>query len=173
MTLSHLPELLASAFAALAPWLDCRSAARVPLLLLGILLARGRRTVTSWFRAAGIGEDFRSAYRTVCAVGRHTSQMAVSTLEVVAPLLASPRLCVASDDSPTARYGPQVEGCGSHHNPTPGPAGSKHVYGHVWVTLAALAKHPDWGTLPLQGQLDNRKTDLEKLPPERLRPFHT
>jgi hypothetical protein len=138
-------------------------------------LARGRRTVTAWFRAAGIGEDFRPAYRTVCAVGRHTTQMAVSTLEVVEPLLGGPRLCVASDDTPTARYGPQVEGCGSHHNPTPGPAGEKHVYGHVWVTLAAVAKHPDWGTLalPLQGQLYLRKTDLEKLPPERRRGFRT
>ena len=42
----------------------------------------------------------------------------------------------APDDTPTKRYGPCVEGAGVHHNPTPGPAGHKFVYGHVWVTLA-------------------------------------
>ena len=88
----------------------------------------------------------------------------------------TPSACsLAIDDTPTARYGPCVEGAGIHHNPSPGPAGEKYVYGHVWVTLAALAKHPDWGTLalPLQAQLYIRAADLGKLPPERRRPFHT
>src|SRR5437764_11178141 len=62
---SHLPALLTSAFAALAHWLDRRSAARLPLLLVGLLFARGRHTVTSWFRAAGIADDYRPAYATV------------------------------------------------------------------------------------------------------------
>jgi len=175
MPLSHLPPFLTSAFAALAAWLDRRSAARLPLLLWGILFARGRRTVTSWFRAGGIADDFRPAYTTVCAVGRETGPMALRTLDAVRPLLAGRRLTVAIDDSPTQRYGPEVEGCGRHHNPSPGPAGEKFVYGHVWVTLAALAQHPDWGTraLPLQAQLYIRARDLEKLPPDRRRPFHT
>src|SRR5688500_16384498 len=80
MPLSHLPSLLASAFRALACWLDRRSAWRLPLLLCGILFARGRRTVTSWFRACGIRDDFRPAYTTVCAAGRHVEAMAYSTL---------------------------------------------------------------------------------------------
>jgi DDE superfamily endonuclease len=175
MPFSHLPALLTSAFAALARWLDRRSAARLPRLLAGLLFARGRRTVTAWFRAAGITEDYRPAYATVAAVGRRATSMAVSALQAVRPLLASGRLTVALDDTPTPRYGPCVEGCGIHHNPTPGPAGEKYVYGHVWVTLAALARHPEWGTLalPLQAQLYIRKADLDKLPPERPRPFRT
>src|SRR3954470_13351310 len=138
MPLSHLPALLTSAFAALAHWLDRRSAARLPLLLCGVLFATGRRTVTSWFRAAGITDEYRPAYTTVCAVGRQASHMAISTLLAVRPVLRGPRLTVAIDDTPTPRYGPLVEGAGVHHNPTPGPAGEKLVYGHVWVTLAAL-----------------------------------
>ena len=51
-------------------------------------------------------------------------------------------LLFAIDDTPTARYGPCVQGAGIHHNPSPGPAGEKFVYGHVWVTLAWLARHP-------------------------------
>jgi DDE superfamily endonuclease len=175
MPLSHLPILLTSAFAALACWLDRRTALRLPRLLCGILLAKGRRTVTAWFRAAGITDDFRPAYATVCAVGRKASQLAVGTLLALKPLLHGRRLTVAIDDTPTRRYGPNVEGCGIHHNPSPGPAGAKFVYGHVWVTLAALAKHPDCNTLalPLQAQLYVRQADREKLPPDRRRPFHT
>jgi DDE superfamily endonuclease len=175
MSLSHLPDLLATAFANLSRWLQRRSAARLPLLLYGLLFAHGRRTVTSWFRAAGIAADFRPAYVTVCAVGRKTTGIAVSALHSVQPVLGSGRLTVAIDDTPTARYGPCVEGAGIHHNPSPGPAGEKHVYGHIWVTLAALAKHPACGTLalPLQAQLYIRRADLEKLPPERPRPFRT
>jgi DDE superfamily endonuclease len=175
MPLSHLPPFLTRAFAALAYWLQKRSAARLVVLLGGILLAHGRRTVTSWFRAAGISDDFRPAYTTVCAVGRESTRLAVSTLSAVQPLLAGPRLRVAIDDSPTARYGPEVEGAGLHHNPSPGPAGEHHVYGHVWVTVAALAQHPDWGTraLPLQAQLYIRAADLPRLPPDRRRPFRT
>src|SRR5947209_7541339 len=175
MPFSHLPPFLTSAFAALAVWLHKRSAARLPLLLVGLPFATGRRTVTSWFRAAGIGTDYRNGYTTVCAVGRQASHMALSTLLTVRPLLDPKRLLLALDDTPTARYGPCVEGAGIHHNPSPGPAGEKFVYGHVWVTLAGLARHPDWGTiaLPLQAQLYIRAADLDKLPPERRRPFHT
>jgi DDE superfamily endonuclease len=173
--LSHLPPLLASAFAGLAHWLDRRSAVRVPLLLFGILFARGRRTVTSWFRAAGITTDFRQSYVTVCAVGRRTQDVAATVLHTVRPLLGPRRLRLTIDDTPTPRYGPQVEGAGIHHNPTPGPAGERYVYGHVWVTLCALAEHDDWGAiaLPLQAQLYVRQADLPKLPPERPRPFRT
>jgi hypothetical protein len=175
MALSHLSASLANAFCNLASWLDRRHATRLPMLLLGMLFASERRTVTSWFRAAGITTDFRQSYVTVCAVGRATNLMAISTVLAVRPLVRSPRLTVALDDTPTARYGPEVEGCGIHHNPSPGPAGEKYVYGHVWVTVAALAQHPVWGTiaLPLQAQLYIRRRDLAKLPPERPRDFRT
>jgi hypothetical protein len=175
MLLLHLPSFLISAFADLASWLHKKSAARLSLILTGILFAHGRRTVSSWLRAADITADFRPAYTTVWAVGRKSDALAVSTLEAVRPLLGTRRLRLAIDDTPTARYGPHVEGAGIHHNPTPGPAGHKFLYGHVWVTLAALASHPDWGTiaLPVQAQLYIRQSDLDKLPPERPRVFCT
>jgi hypothetical protein len=175
MPLSHLPALLTTAFAGLAAWLDKRSAARLPLILAGVLFARNRRTVTSWLRAAAITVEFRRAYSTVHAVGRAHQDMAFTVLQAVRPLLDPACLSVAIDDTPTARYGRFVEGAGIHHNPSPGPAGEKHLYGHVWVTLAALAKHPDWDTiaLPLLGSLYIRHSDIDKLPPERSRPFRT
>jgi len=175
MPFSHLPTFLNSVFAALGFWLHVRSAARLPLLLCGILFANERRTVTSWFRACGISDDFRQGYVTVCAVGREATSMALTIQSTLRPLLNPKRLLVGIDDTPTPRYGPFVEGAGIHHDPSPGPAGEKYVYGHVWVVLAALGKHPDWGTiaLPLQAQLYIREADLDKLPPERPRSFRT
>jgi hypothetical protein len=175
MSLSHLPPCLSIAFDDLAHWLDRRSAARLPDLLYGALFGKGRRTVTSWFRAAGITDDFRQAYVTVCAAGRRVDQLALSALHAVSPMLDKGRLLLAIDDTPTPRWGPEVEGAGIHHNPTPGPAGERYVYGHVWVTLAALADHPECCTLalPLQAQLYIREADIDKLPPERPREFRT
>src|SRR6478735_9090026 len=176
VSLSTLPPWLSRVFDGFAAWLDRRTARRLPLLLLGILLAPGRRTATSWFRAAGITTEFRRAYHTIYAVGRRTDQLAITAWTTVRPCLAgSRRLLLAIDDTPTQRWGPCIEGAGIHHNPSPGPAGEKFVYGHVWVTLAALAKHPQRGTiaLPLRNELYIRQQDIAQLAPDRRRPFRT
>jgi hypothetical protein len=176
MSLSQLPEYLSRTFARLGRWLDRRTAARIPVLLTGILFASGRRTATSWFRAAGITSEFRRAYRTIYAVGRRAPLLAVTAWHTARPCLhGSRRLRVAIDDTPTPRYGPCVEGAGVHHNPTPGPAGAQFVYGHNWVSLAALARHPRWGTvaLPLRADLYVRRQDVPQLPREYAWNFRT
>src|SRR6266542_3008506 len=175
MSFSHLPALLASCCARLASALDPRTALRLPLLLCGLLFATGRRTCTSWFRAAGITTEFRQAYHVVGACGRRADAVAARLLPTLDPVLAGDRLLLAIDDTPTARWGPCIEGAGLHHNPNPGPAGEDFVYGHVWVTLAGLAKHPDRGTLalPLRNELYLRQQDLAKLAPDHRRPFRT
>ncbi len=169
MPFSHFPPWLSRAFTDFTAWLDRRTAARLPLLLAGILFASGRRTVTSWFRAAGITDDFRRAYYAVCVVGKKADALAVSALYAVRPCLGGPRrLLFAIDDTPTQRYGPCVEGAGLHHHPSPGPAGEKFLYGHNWVVLAGLARHPDFGAiaLPVQADLYVRARDVPLLPPE-------
>ena len=72
---------------------------------------------------------------------------AVAPMRAVLPRLGAgqSRRPFAPDDTPTKRYGPCVEGAGVHHNPTPGPAGQTFVYGHVWVTLAWVARTPAVG----------------------------
>jgi hypothetical protein len=65
MLFSQLSPWLSRTFARFACGLDRRTALRLPLLLLGILLATGRRTATAWFRAAGIGNDYRRAYHLI------------------------------------------------------------------------------------------------------------
>jgi hypothetical protein len=156
-------------FARLASALDRRSAPRLALLFLGALLARGRRTVTSWIRAAGLSDQFRPCYTAVAAAGKKAEMIAAHLVHTaVKPLLGGvERLTLAIDDTPTPRYGPHVQGAGIHHNPTPGPAGAAHVYGHVFVVLGLLLTHKAWGTiaLPLLSRLYVRKKDLPKIDP--------
>jgi hypothetical protein len=182
VSLSHLPTLLSAWFETLAGALHKGSATRLPLLLLGILFAKGRRTVTAWFRAAGITLDFRHTYHVVWAVGRRAPHLAARLLvAVVRPLMdATPgqRLVFALDDTPTKRFGPCIQGAGIHHNPTPGPAGERFCYGHVWVSLAWLAPHRLWGivALPLQALLYVRAKDVPTLnaqSPKAHWQFHT
>jgi hypothetical protein len=147
------------------------------LLFVGAVLARGRRTVTTWIRAAGLSGRFRSCYIAVAAAGKKADSIAVRLLnEVVAPLATgSGRLTLALDDTPTRRYGPYVQAAGFHHNPTPGPAGSPHVYGHVFVVLALLVEHRSWGViaLPLLSRLYIRSADLPAIDPKHRPAFRT
>lgn len=177
MTSSHPIPVPCQWFAWLAAALDRRSAPRLALLLLGAVLARGRRTVTTWIRAAKLSDRFQSCYIAVAAAGKRVDLIARRLLtEVVRPLLnGATRLTLALDDTPTKRYGPQVQGAGIHHNPTPGPTGSPYVYGHVFVVLALLVAHPAWGVvaLPLLARLYVRKKDLAGIDPKHRPEFRT
>jgi hypothetical protein len=164
-------------FSRLASALDRRSAARLAWLLVGAVLARGRRTVTSWIRAAGLSDEYRPCYTSVAAAGARADGVAARLAhEVVKPLLADAvRLTFAIDDTPTERHGRHVQGAGVHHNPTPGPAGSEFVYGHVWVVLGLLARHAAWGVvaLPLLARMYVREKSLAGIAPADQPAFRT
>lgn len=88
MTSSHPIAVTCQWFSELARPLDRRSAPRLALLFLGAVLARGRRTVTSWIRAAGMGGQFQSCYIAVAAAGKKAESIATGLfLEVVEPLV--------------------------------------------------------------------------------------
>ncbi len=143
MTSSHPTLAPCQWFARLAAALDRRSAPRLALLLLGAVLARGRRTVTTWIRAAKLSGQYQPGSIAVAAAGKRADRIARRLLTEVVTLLlkGAPRLTLALDDTPTRRYGPHVQGAGIHHNPTPGPAGSPSVQGHVFVVLGLLVPH--------------------------------
>jgi hypothetical protein len=177
MPFSHRAPTPCQWFSYIAAALDRRSAVRLALVFVGALLARGRRTVTSWIRAAGLSGDYKPVYTTVAAAGTRADSVAARlALAVVRPLIANAgRLTFALDDTPTPRYGPHVQGAGVHHNPAPGPAGGPFVYGHVWVVPAVLAGHPDWGVvaLPLLARLYVRAKDLVGIDPWHRPAFRT
>ena len=177
MTSSHPIAVTCQWFSRLSRPLDRRSAPRLALLFLGAILARGRRTVTSWIRAAGLSDRFQSCYIAVAAAGKMADSIAARLAsEVVKPLVkGAGRLTFAVDDTPTRRYGPHVQGAGVHHNPAPGPAGSPYVYGHVFVVLGLLVTHGAWGViaLPLLARLYVRKKDLPAIDPKHRPAFRT
>lgn len=140
---------------------------RLPVLLMGLLFAQGRRTVSAWLRSAGISDDFQDYYYFIGMLGRKVEPLAERLLVIVLQRLDLPkRILGVIDDSPTKRYGPKVEGADVHRNPTPGPADQKYVYGHIWVTLSLAVRHSLWGTigLPLLAALYIRQRTIAKLP---------
>jgi DDE superfamily endonuclease len=147
----------------LASLLDQRVAWRLLALLTGLLFATGRRTVSSWLRAGQLSKDYQDYYYFVTTVGRKVELLAGSLLRILAAVVVpGDRIVLGIDDTPSKRYGPKVEGAGVHHNPTPGPAGAKFVYGHNWVTLAWVVRHPLWGAigLPLLARMYVRRKDI-------------
>ena len=167
MVLWNLPAPWAPWIAALAWPLHGRLAWRLAPLLQGALFAHGRRTVASWLRAAGLGHDFPGYYYFLGALGRCTQASAAALLRLLLEHVGTgDRLLFALDDTPTPRYGPKVQGAGIHHNPTPGPTDQKFLYGHLWVTLAWVVRHPRWGTigLPVLAWLYVRAKDLPTIP---------
>jgi hypothetical protein len=172
----QLPAELLAWVSALGEPLHGRLAWRLLPLLRGLLFAQGRRTVAGWLRAAGLGSDFRRYYYFLGSLGPRAGAIAAALLRLAVGVVApGERLLFGLDDTPTKRYGPKVEGAGTHHNPTPGPAGAKFLYGHVWVTLAWLVRHPRWGAvgLPLRAWLYVRRRDVGKLPRRRRVAFRT
>jgi hypothetical protein len=160
----------------LAAGLHGRNRWRLSLVILGILFARGRRTVTTWLRAAGIHDDFTDYYYFLQPLGRKAKRLAQRLLTLLLLRLETgDRVLFAVDDSPTKRYGPKVQGAGIHHNPTPGPADQKFLYGHIWVTISLVIRHPLWHTigLPLLGLMYVRAKDIAKIPAKYGWEFHT
>jgi hypothetical protein len=89
MTSSHQDAASCQWFSHLASLLDRRSAPRLVWLFIGAILARGRRTVTSWIRAAGLSRQYQPCYITVAAAGKKADNIATRLIHtVVKPLVA-------------------------------------------------------------------------------------
>jgi hypothetical protein len=162
-----LPPELTAWIAPLAALLHGRCAWRLLPLMAGMLFAHGRQTVACWLRAGSLGHDYQDYYYFLGSLGRKVNWLAGLLLaQAVRVIRPGERLLFAIDDTPTKRYGPHVQGAGIHHNPTPGPAGQRFLYGHVWVTLAWVLRHPLWDTigLPLRAFLYVRQKDVAAIP---------
>ncbi len=60
------------------------------MLLLGILFASGRRTATSWLRAAGITDEFQDYFYFLVAVGHKTNSIATQLIVLILRTLPLP-----------------------------------------------------------------------------------
>ena len=163
-----LPDSWQVMVAALCSILHQRSAWRLSVIITGIVFAKGRRTVTSWFRAAGITQRYKAFYYFIGSLGRKTETIATILFEIMINLIYKKHdlVLMAIDDGPTKRYGPKVQGAGIHRNPTTTPDGAKFIYGHLWVTISAVVGHKLWATigLPLLAKMYVRAKDITKVP---------
>jgi hypothetical protein len=167
MNLEALPFAVLETIRCLASVYDARTAPRFVLLVLGVIFAKGKRTVASWLRAARVGPAWRNFYAFLYTIGqRNRTPALLLAYRAIRATVPGSRVLMAIDDTPTKRFGPKVEGAGRHHNPTPGPADSPYLYGHIWVTLSLIAQHPLWGAigLPLWALLYVRQKQVERLP---------
>jgi hypothetical protein len=163
---------LGAAVVKMAGTLDARMSFRLAIIVAGMLLADDRRTASSWFVAAGVLDDWDRFYDALISIGRQSRDVSEVVLRLVIEKLdpgSGGRITLAIDDTPEKRYGRSVEGAGVHHDPTPGPAGGEFCYGHNWVSLAWLAKHPRWGViaLSLRSLLYVREVDVPQLDAKR------
>jgi hypothetical protein len=161
-----LPDSWQVMAAAICTVLHQRSAWRLHLIMIGMLFAKGRKTITSWFRAAGIIRKYKAFYYFIGALGRKTETIATVLFEIMISCIyqKQSRVLMAIDDTASKRYGPKVEGAGIHRNPTTTPDGARFIYGHVWVVLSALVRHKHWGTigLPLLAKMYIRAKDINR-----------
>jgi len=153
---------------AMSRLLDKRIAFRLPILIAGAMLASGRRTAASWFRRAGVTDDWDRFYELLQSIGKDAASVMLPMLRFVMKKFDPGEggfWTMAIDDSPTKRFGPCVEAANIHHNPTPGPGDGDWLYGHNWVCLAMLLRHPWFGViaLPMLSRLYVRKIDIDKL----------
>jgi len=150
-------------------------------LLLGALLAiTRRRTVTQWLKAAQISDDFRQAFYHIPHIGRKGPEIFDKILELLLKqlrpvLMASSKIRLVLDDSPTKRYGKKIEGAGYHHNPTPGRTNAKTCFGHSWVVAVLVVSHPLFGEIsfPIDAELYLRQKEIDKLQEKYDRIFKT
>jgi len=152
---------------ALSDVLHQRSAWRLSIVFTAMLFAKGRKTVTSWLRAAGIDCCYKAYYYFIGSLTQKIEKIATILFEIMIRSIYknTNTVLAAIDDSPTPRYGPKVMGAGIHRNPTPTPDGRKFVYGHVWVTLSAIARHNTFGTigLPLLARMYVKAKDVKRI----------
>jgi hypothetical protein len=63
--------------------LHARNRWRLPVLMMDMLLANGRRTVTTWLRAAGVSGDYQDDYYFLVPVGRKGESIATQLVHAV------------------------------------------------------------------------------------------
>lgn len=159
---------VATLVAAMSRLLDARIGFRLPIVVAGALLAEGRRTAASWFRRAGVNDDWNRFYLLLQSVGKDAASLMLPVLMFILKKFDPGEggyWTLAIDDSPTKRFGPKVEAANIHHNPTPGPGDGDWLYGHNWVCLAMVLSHPIFGViaLPLLSRLYVRQVDIKAL----------
>ena len=88
----------------LAAGLHARNRWRLPVLLTGMLLASGGRTVTTWLRAAGVSVDYQDYYYFLAAVGRNSKKIASRLVILVLQVVPLAKRCGSLSTAATPKH---------------------------------------------------------------------
>src|SRR5690606_2665645 len=90
---------------ALSCVLHQRSAWRLSVIFTSMLFAKGRKTITSWLRAAGISRCYKAFYYFIGSLGDKTEKIATELLKMMIQTIYKKvnTVLMAIDDSPTPR----------------------------------------------------------------------
>lgn len=116
------------------------------VLLLGALLARGKRTVTACLRVVGLSreKDFQNYHRVLNRAGWNTLQASRILFGLLVCLLPSEGpVVIGADDTIERRRGKRINGVGCYRD----PVRSSHKYivkcfGLKWLSMMLLVKLP-------------------------------
>jgi len=146
-----LPSSVEPTFLKFSRAFDPRTAARVSVLIVGLILCRGRHTVTAALRAVGAlaGGHFSTYHRVVSRASWSTWALGRILATMVIELLAAAEVVkLAVDETVDEHKGPQVYGKGCHRDAVRSShSHTSYKWGHKWVTLAIIVKFP-WSRRP-------------------------
>lgn len=100
---------IATLIDAMSQMLDRRIRFRLPIVLAGAMLAGGRRTAASWFRCAGVLDDWDRFYDLLQTIGKNAALMMLPLLtEIVRRFGPDQHGCwkIGLDDCPRNDLGP-------------------------------------------------------------------
>ncbi|NJN05826.1 MAG: transposase [Rhodobacteraceae bacterium] len=171
--MSHLtlPSAAAPLLESFAAGFSKPTFSRFLVLLVGAVLALGRRTVTNIFwTVRGVAEGDVSSYHRVLSRAKWSlwPLAKIVATRVIALLPKDQPVGVAGDDTPQQRKGKKVYGKARHRDPIRSThAHTVWLYGHKWVVLAILVKLPccsRYWALPVLAALyrDKKTNEAEK-----------
>ncbi len=141
-----LPSSAEPIFTSLSAAFTDSTARHVLVLMVGAILARGRRTITAVLRAAGgLANAHFSTYHRVFSraswspwtLGRSLTRMVIELLPANQPIPT------AVDETTAQHRGPKVYGKGCHRDAVRSShTHIVHKWGHKWVVLAIVVQFP-------------------------------
>ena len=127
-----------------------RTRPKATVLIVGTLLARGRRAVASALRAAGHGDDPRFAryHEVLSRAARSPRRLSRRLLALIVAAFAPGGLTLAVDETLERRWGPMISKRSHHRDPVASSRSQLVVAsGLRWVVLAAVVAVP-WSDRP-------------------------
>lgn len=123
---------------------------KATVLIVGTLLARGRRTVASALRAAGHGDDPRFAryHEVLSRAAWSPRRLSRRLLALIVAAFAPGGLTLAIDETLERRWGPMISKRSHHRDPVASSRSQLVVAsGLRWIVLAAVVAVP-WSGRP-------------------------